>query len=132
MQKNKPGCCIVIYDDDELVAPTVASTLVERGYENVYMLTGGVKKTAKKYPLLVDGEIPEELISAGDSSPRSARTDGQSSSATPRHPPSSRRVKGTNAKLVDVINENEGSARTPSKGYSSARKVESSRPARYL
>eukprot|EP01138_Halocafeteria_seosinensis_P001910 gb/GECG01001956.1/.p1 GENE.gb/GECG01001956.1/~~gb/GECG01001956.1/.p1 ORF type:complete len:285 (+),score=27.77 gb/GECG01001956.1/:1-855(+) len=138
--KNKPDCCIVIYDENESVAPSVAGKLVERGYENVYLLTGGLRVVAKKYPLLIDGEIPEGLVPSEDSSPRTARTNGQGSSVTPRHPSASSRrsrkdASAANGKLVDRINENEG--RTPvsrngGKAYSSARTTESKRPARYL
>jgi len=41
MQKNKEGKVIMIYDDDERLAATAATTLVQRGYDNIFMLSGG-------------------------------------------------------------------------------------------
>jgi len=40
-QKNQTGKIILIYDEDERIAPKAASTLVERGYDNLFMLSGG-------------------------------------------------------------------------------------------
>ncbi|RMZ98237.1 centrosomal of 41 kDa, partial [Brachionus plicatilis] len=61
--KNQPGKIIVIYDDDEKLAPRAASTLVQRGYENLFMLSGGLKLAVKKFPQgLVAGEIPAHLL----------------------------------------------------------------------
>ena len=57
--KNQPGKIIVVYDDDERVAPRAAQTLVERGYENMFMLSGGMKLAWKKFPQgLVTGLVP--------------------------------------------------------------------------
>ena len=41
VKKNKPGKIIVIYDEDERIAPMAATTLVQRGYDNLFMLSGG-------------------------------------------------------------------------------------------
>jgi len=41
LQKNKPGKIIVVYDDDEKLAPTVATSLLQKDVENVIMLSGG-------------------------------------------------------------------------------------------
>jgi len=30
-----------LYDNDEKIAPEAAATLVQRGYDNVFMLSGG-------------------------------------------------------------------------------------------
>jgi len=32
---------IVLYDNDEKIAPAAATTLVQRGYDNMFMLSGG-------------------------------------------------------------------------------------------
>lgn len=61
--KNQPGKIIVVYDDDEKLAPRAASTLVQRGYDNLFMLSGGLKLAVKKFPEgLVAGEIPAHLL----------------------------------------------------------------------
>lgn len=39
--KNQEGKIIVLYDEDEKIAPRAAATLVERGYDNIFMLSGG-------------------------------------------------------------------------------------------
>ena len=41
IQRNKPGGIVVIYDECENIAPSVATTLVQRGYDNLFMLSGG-------------------------------------------------------------------------------------------
>ena len=40
-KRNKPGKIILVYDDDEKISPGVATTLVQRGYDNLFMLSGG-------------------------------------------------------------------------------------------
>ena len=40
-QKNQDGKIIILYDNDETMAHRAATTLVERGYENLFMLSGG-------------------------------------------------------------------------------------------
>lgn len=39
--KNQPGKIIVVYDDDEKIGPKGATTLVQRGYDNLFLLSGG-------------------------------------------------------------------------------------------
>lgn len=39
--KNQPGKIIVAYDDDERICPKAATTLVQRGYDNLFLLSGG-------------------------------------------------------------------------------------------
>lgn len=41
---------IVVYDEDEILAPQVATTLMERGYNNVFMLSGGLKVAKYCFP----------------------------------------------------------------------------------
>lgn len=42
--KNQPGKIIVIYDEDERIAVKAATTFVQRGYDNLFMLSGGKTK----------------------------------------------------------------------------------------
>ena len=42
-QKNKAGKIIIVYDDDEKLAPQVATSLLQKDVENVIMLSGGNK-----------------------------------------------------------------------------------------
>ncbi|OON19005.1 hypothetical protein X801_05131 [Opisthorchis viverrini] len=43
--RNKPGRIIIVYDEDERLAPRGATTLVQRGYCNIFLLSGGLKKS---------------------------------------------------------------------------------------
>lgn len=41
IQQNKPGKIIILYDEDERIAPNAATTFVQRGIDNIFMLSGG-------------------------------------------------------------------------------------------
>jgi len=40
---------ILLYDNDEKVAPAAATTLVQRGYDNIFMLSGGEYFTFSRF-----------------------------------------------------------------------------------
>lgn len=40
-QKNASGKIIILYDEDERIASQAATTMCERGFENLFMLSGG-------------------------------------------------------------------------------------------
>ena len=46
--KNQPGKIILIYDEDERIAIKAATTFVQRGYDNLFMLSGGTTKYFSK------------------------------------------------------------------------------------
>ncbi|NWS77545.1 CEP41 protein, partial [Crotophaga sulcirostris] len=57
--KNAHGKIIIVYDNDERLASQAATTMCERGFENLFMLSGGLKVLAQKIPEgLVTGTIP--------------------------------------------------------------------------
>ncbi|XP_052575983.1 centrosomal protein of 41 kDa isoform X2 [Peromyscus californicus insignis] len=57
--KNAHGKIIILYDDDERLASQAATTMCERGFENLFMLSGGLKVLAQKFPEgLVTGALP--------------------------------------------------------------------------
>ncbi|EGD81798.1 hypothetical protein PTSG_02510 [Salpingoeca rosetta] len=57
--KNKEGCVIVVYDEDESVAPRVATSLVQHGIDNLFMLSGGLRVLSHKFPDgLIVGDLP--------------------------------------------------------------------------
>jgi centrosomal protein CEP41 len=63
--KNQAGKIIVIYDDDERIAPKAATTLIQRGYDNLFMLSGGLKLAARKFPEgLITGTLPQQIKDA--------------------------------------------------------------------
>ena len=48
--KNREGKLIIVYDYDEAIAAKFATTLIERGYDNVFMLSGGLRVAFIKFP----------------------------------------------------------------------------------
>ncbi|XP_051007732.1 centrosomal protein of 41 kDa isoform X1 [Acomys russatus] len=57
--KNARGKIIILYDGDERLASQAATTMCERGFENLFMLSGGLKVLAQKFPEgLVTGSLP--------------------------------------------------------------------------
>ncbi|KAL6480612.1 hypothetical protein MHYP_G00116450 [Metynnis hypsauchen] len=48
--KNASGKIIILYDEDERIASQAATTMCERGFENLFMLSGGLKVIAQKFP----------------------------------------------------------------------------------
>ncbi|UJR27167.1 hypothetical protein I4U23_008465 [Adineta vaga] len=57
--KNRKGKIIVLYDEDEQIAPRAATIMTERGYNNIFLLSGGLKYAVRKYPCgLITGTCP--------------------------------------------------------------------------
>uniref|UniRef100_A0ABM5GLL4 Centrosomal protein of 41 kDa isoform X1 n=1 Tax=Pogona vitticeps TaxID=103695 RepID=A0ABM5GLL4_9SAUR len=78
--KNAHGKIIIVYDDDERVASQAATTMCERGFENLFMLSGGLRVVVQKIPEgLMTGSFPASCLSA--SQPGTTRK-----KATPRQP----------------------------------------------
>jgi rhodanese-related sulfurtransferase len=85
--KNRPDRMIIIYDDDERIAAPAGKLFVERGVENVYVLTGGLRKFCEKHEEFVQGIIPEYPESAPPTA-KSGRSKLGTSSTRP--PPTGR------------------------------------------
>ncbi|KAM4618172.1 centrosomal protein of 41 kDa [Polymixia lowei] len=61
--KNAAGKIIIAYDEDERVASQAATTMCERGFENLFMLSGGLKVIAQKFPEgMTTGSIPASCL----------------------------------------------------------------------
>ncbi|KAJ8395699.1 hypothetical protein AAFF_G00029360 [Aldrovandia affinis] len=61
--KNVPGKIIILYDEDERIASVAATTMFERGFENVFMLSGGLRVIAQKFPEgMTMGTIPVQCL----------------------------------------------------------------------
>lgn len=54
LQKNAAGKIIIVYDEDERIASQAATTMCQRGFENLFMLSGGPSALAE--PQLLRGE----------------------------------------------------------------------------
>ncbi|XP_074532919.1 centrosomal protein of 41 kDa isoform X2 [Halichoeres trimaculatus] len=73
--KNAEGRIIIIYDEDERIASQAATTMCERGFENLFMLSGGLKVIAQKFPEgLMTGSIPASCLSSPTSQGRKRST----------------------------------------------------------
>ncbi|XP_020492854.1 centrosomal protein of 41 kDa [Labrus bergylta] len=69
--KNAAGRIIIVYDEDERIASQAATTMCERGFENLFMLSGGLKVIAQKFPEgMTTGSIPKSCLSSPTSSGR--------------------------------------------------------------
>ena len=58
--KNVPNKVVIVMRDNERHGTQVAKVLTEKGFENVYLLTGGIQQFFIDYPDLVEGEnVPD-------------------------------------------------------------------------
>ncbi|XP_052782273.1 centrosomal protein of 41 kDa-like isoform X2 [Mya arenaria] len=48
--RNQAGKIIIVYDETEQLAPNCVTTLVQRGYDNIFLLSGGMKVAYKMFP----------------------------------------------------------------------------------
>jgi centrosomal protein CEP41 len=103
--RNKPGMLIIIYCDDERISRESAKLLVDRGTDNIYLLSGGYNDFVKEFPSFVEGDVP----------PPPASPPKKSYQRTPLvHIPEEQRLTKEALKAGGVMN----SART---GYNSIR-----------
>jgi centrosomal protein CEP41 len=56
--RNKPEALIILYCDDERISREAGKVMVDRGIENIFLLTGGMKEFAYDFPAFVEGEAP--------------------------------------------------------------------------
>ncbi|XP_060572201.1 centrosomal protein of 41 kDa-like isoform X3 [Ruditapes philippinarum] len=68
--KNQPGKIIVVYDETENLANHCATTLYQRGYDNLFLLSGGMKVAYKIFPEGLLTGTPSDTVSE---TPRSKR-----------------------------------------------------------
>eukprot|EP00516_Mucochytrium_quahogii_P009209 CAMPEP_0203770058 /NCGR_PEP_ID=MMETSP0099_2-20121227/2567_1 /ASSEMBLY_ACC=CAM_ASM_000209 /TAXON_ID=96639 /ORGANISM=" , Strain NY0313808BC1" /LENGTH=281 /DNA_ID=CAMNT_0050667087 /DNA_START=82 /DNA_END=927 /DNA_ORIENTATION=+ len=83
--KNKQGKIIVVYDDDERTASNGATVLVERGFENVRLLSGGLTIFGNMLGHLLEGELPEHLVKKKTISPTGSTATRRSERRRRRH-----------------------------------------------
>jgi centrosomal protein CEP41 len=62
--RNKPETLIIVYCDDEKISRDMAKVLVDRGTDNIFLLTGGLNEFASDFPEFVEGQIPASLSGA--------------------------------------------------------------------
>lgn len=60
--KNKDGKMIILYCQDERTGTPYAGLLFEKGYDNIYFLSGGIEEFAMHFPDYCDGNKVDMLI----------------------------------------------------------------------
>ena len=60
--KNKEGKKIICYVSDERNGIQAARAMVDRGYENTFLLTGGIEKFIEDFPSLIEGSNIPQLV----------------------------------------------------------------------
>ncbi|XP_017292385.1 centrosomal protein of 41 kDa [Kryptolebias marmoratus] len=69
--KNAQGKIIIVYDEDEIIASQAATTMCQRGFENLFMLSGGLKVIAQKFPSgMTTGSFPASCMPFSNSKGR--------------------------------------------------------------
>lgn len=48
--KNKENKLIIVYHEDDKTSASYATVLYEKGFDNIYMLTGGIEEFYQKKP----------------------------------------------------------------------------------
>jgi len=64
---NKDGKIIIVYDEDEKLAHMCSTTMIERGVDNLFMLSGGLKVLSSKFPKgIIRGPLPKVCLVDAD------------------------------------------------------------------
>ena len=63
--KNKPDKLIVIYMEDERKGTQAAMLFFEKGYENIFLLSGGIETFLEEFPHLVEGKSVTAIQALG-------------------------------------------------------------------
>lgn len=71
--RNKEEHLIICYCDNEVLSRDVCKTLVDRGIENTFLLTGGFVEFAAKFPQFVEGAMPDIQVSPSRAPSRKVR-----------------------------------------------------------
>ena len=60
---NKDGKILIVYDEDEKLAHMCSTTMIERGVDNLFMLSGGLKVLCAKFPKgIIRGPLPKVCL----------------------------------------------------------------------
>ncbi|CAM9761346.1 unnamed protein product [Phaeothamnion confervicola] len=86
--RNKAGSLVVLYEDDERVACHAATQLGHRGFDNVFVLSGGLMAFAEKHPAFVEGAPPQRAKNS--KTPSRARGSTSTRHTPPSHGSTSR------------------------------------------
>ncbi|CAF1685659.1 unnamed protein product, partial [Adineta ricciae] len=85
LYKNHKGKIIVLYDEDERIAPQAATVMMERGYNNIFLLSGGLKYAVQKFSRgLLTGTCPQSWTVPSTSRTSSAKSKRPQSTGSTR------------------------------------------------
>ncbi|XP_069019447.1 centrosomal protein of 41 kDa isoform X1 [Embiotoca jacksoni] len=80
--KNAAGKIIIVYDEDERTAGQAATAMTERGFDNLFLLCGGLKVIAQKFPSgMITGSIPSSCLSSTSSTSSTSSKEKKPSAA---------------------------------------------------
>merc|ERR1719465_381177 len=57
MKSQRDKIIIVYHEDDRICAP-FATQLVQKGWDNIYVLSGGITEARESYPEIIEGDLP--------------------------------------------------------------------------
>ncbi|XP_075883332.1 centrosomal protein of 41 kDa isoform X2 [Nelusetta ayraudi] len=103
--KNAAGKIIIVYDEDERIASQAATTMCQRGFENLFMLSGGLKVTVQKFPEgLTTGSAPASCLRSPKSPKGRGRSSAQQQQQQQQQPPAAaeRRFRFTADELAKI------------------------------
>jgi centrosomal protein CEP41 len=72
LKRKQAGKHLIVYHSDDKNSMPAAMAMVEKGWEEVLMLSGGIEEFAKKFPGLVDGVLINPSRPSSSSRPRSS------------------------------------------------------------
>ena len=109
MMKNKPGKMIILYHNDERNGIPYANNFFQKGYDNVYFLSGGIEEFAKNYPEHLEGPEKEKYVNMKKERERQMklaedRKNGQAS----KYHPCAQIKKENNNKNINTLKKNLG------------------------
>lgn len=77
--RNKPEHLIIVYCDDERMSKDAGKLMVDRGIDNVFLLTGGLHDFGLDYPVFMEGELPMAVKARASAASSSSRRGGSTS-----------------------------------------------------
>lgn len=78
-QRNSPGKLIVIYAFDERPGVQAGQQFALKGYENVYLISGGIEEFLKQYPDLIEGPVKPPLALSPTKTTKSSASSSRTS-----------------------------------------------------
>ena len=107
MMKNKPGKMIILYHNDERNGIPYANNFFQKGYDNVYFLSGGIEEFAKNFPEHLEGPEKEKYVNMKKEKDRQAKLaeDKKNGKASKYHP-CAQIKKENNNKNINALKKN--------------------------